>query len=374
MGKRLRWIGLVSALIVTGYVAAAVDPITVTAGGTVGVSKDQPDPQYSLDVGGDVQVSGNMKVVGRVADIDGFVGTQIENVSENTVHAQIDAATLLVCDSAGAIALDVSAGADVAGRSLIILNKGVGTVTVTTTLGAASAAMGTGDSLTLLWSDTAWQCAGSTPLRWVLTSGTSATWVVPWTGAFQVATVGGGGGSGGSEANGYAAGGGGAGGAILRRYWMSAGESATYTVGVGGSPGAYGVGGGSGGVSTFAYDAVLITANGGGGGGGCGNYYGAGGGGGSVSYTPVQDAILLVESAYGAGSAGSASGGGAGGGRSSCVMAAGAPTRPPNGWGYSGVGYGYGAGASGAATNSTSSNYGGAVGAPGVIIIESTMR
>jgi hypothetical protein len=63
MGGAVRSAGLVSVLVIVGYVAAPIDPITVTSGGTVGISKDQPNPGYSLDVGGDTQVSGNINVL-----------------------------------------------------------------------------------------------------------------------------------------------------------------------------------------------------------------------------------------------------------------------------------------------------------------------
>ncbi|MFK0207990.1 hypothetical protein [Agrobacterium sp. NPDC090283] len=190
----------------------------------------------------------------------------------------------------------------------------------------------------------------------------SATGVSSWTPPANVRSVfarvwGAGGGGGGNQSNG-AGGGGGGGGYAEGHVAVTPGTPVNVTVGAGGTGGAgnttYGDGA-AGGTSSFG---SAVSATGGGGGKGApNNSQGVSGGGGNGVGGHIQTAGGQGSSGtfigtYGIGGVGGsgASGGGPGGGSSTGFPA---PGQTPGGGGA-------GAG----------SNYGGAVGAPGLVIIE----
>jgi len=116
----------------------------------------------------------------------------------------------------------------------------------------------------LTWADAGGGFSGMTSL----TSGSGASWSIPsGVKTIKVYCTGGGGGGGKYPNNTGAAGSGGGGGTSIHYFDVSAGGTATYTIGAGGSgSGSDSSSGGSGGNSTFAYGGTTITGGGGGGG------------------------------------------------------------------------------------------------------------
>jgi hypothetical protein len=121
----------------------------------------------------------------------------------------------------------------------------------------------------------------------VFTTGTSATWNLPTylrvsNAKFKITILGGGGQGGGTSTTaGQTGSGGGGGGGVIRYFTYVAGQnSATYTVGAGGSGAGTNATGNNGASTTFIYNSVTTTAGGGTGGG---THAGSGGAGGTAT-------------------------------------------------------------------------------------------
>jgi hypothetical protein len=173
----------------------------------------------------------------------------------------------VIVNCASPVTLDATAGADSPGTQLSITNKGAGACTVQLFTGVSTLILAQNQSIVVEWDGTYWFKIGGSKFRTVFTSGTGATWAVPFKGSYDVIAVGGGGGAGGAKntSSGLAATAGGGGGGYCKKIYHAApGATFTYTVGLGGAGGSNtptdGVAGGN---STVTDGVTLLTAPGG---------------------------------------------------------------------------------------------------------------
>jgi hypothetical protein len=199
----------------------------------------------------------------------------------------------------------------------------------------------------------------------VFTSGSGATYT-PTAGATSVIVevIGGGGGSG-SANNGINSPGGGGGGYARKYYALTGAATGTYTVGAAGAAGSIGDGG-AGGATSFTWNGVTVTAN-----GGSGSVRGttsphAGGAGGAGSGGDVNVTGTTGDPASNDGGGGFNAGGK--GGQAAILSGGGARNFTGNTAGNAGTGYGAGGGGSNNASIG-GNGIGGAAGSAGLIIV-----
>jgi hypothetical protein len=193
------------------------------------------------------------------------------SVTADTAFDQFTSDADVVVNNPSAAFIDISAGAVCRGICISITEQSSQGVTIYQGAGHTQSCTLQKGTVTLLWDGTKWVCvsARGAGLKWVLTSGSSATWTAPFSGDYVVTVVGGGG-AGGSASTGSGGGGGGGGGAAIKRYALVGSTGYTYTVG------------GAAATSSFAGPGATITG-GGGAAGGSTSGGGAGGAGGTAS-------------------------------------------------------------------------------------------
>jgi hypothetical protein len=143
---------------------------------------------------------------------------------------------------------------------------------------------------------------------------TSGTYTAPVTGWYKITAKGGGGGGGGAYTTGgyyFSGAGGGEGGTGIGYIRMTAGDTATVTIGAGGTGGASSATGADGGNTSVVYNGTAITGRGGNGGGAGGGMGGNGGSGISILGATGGSSICIGTNNI---SVRGGNGGGAGGG------------------------------------------------------------
>lgn len=206
----------------------------------------------------------------------------------------------------------------------------------------------------------------------VYTSGTSATWNLPTAiqvpnAIFKATIVGGGGQGGGTNTTAGQCGGGGGSGGVVAVYlnYVSGQNTATYTVGPGGSTAGTNATGQAGTNSTFIYNSVTYTA--GGGGGGLIYSTGTGGAGG----TATDGTLNLVGGLGGSGGTMAATNNHACWGAATPLgYGEGAPMPATTAGATGNAGTGYGSGGSGGRNGTGTTARAGGAGTSGLIIIE----
>jgi hypothetical protein len=256
--------------------AANINLLDDVTAGTVAASK-----VIAADANKDVASFRNVTMTGELdaatldlsgnADIDGVLET--DGLSINGTSVTSTAAELNILDGVTSTAaeLNILDGVTATAAELNILDGVTSTAAEINILdalsrgsliygnaSAATAILTKGAANTVLTSDgtdIAWAAAGGGGLLGTQAFTGSGSWTVPSgvTKALVFCTGGGGGSNGQSNGGGS----GGAGGTAIKLYTVAAGQSATVTIGSGGSNTS------SGGNSTFVYDSTTITGNGG---------------------------------------------------------------------------------------------------------------
>jgi hypothetical protein len=332
------------------------------------VSIGKEGPERTLDVAGDVQVSGTlyvdeMSIGGQtVFDLSG-TSDYIQMGSNNTIYADTANARVGIGKASPSVALDVSGNAVVSGNLTVD--------STTLVVDASNNRVGIGlanPSVALDVNGVITAPNANIPIGFRMQSFTttgSQTWTIP-TDVYYLritATAGGGGGGGAGGGNGWYAAGGGAGGSARWFGAVTPGMSLTITIGSGGAGNASASTGSSGTATTITATGISITCNGGNGGRGSSSTAPLGGLGGTSTGGSLN---ITGGDGCGAGS-NSSSGGSTGAGGSSIWGSGGRGGGDVNivgtnaGWNGRAYGTGGGGGRFDAAGGS---------GASGVVIIE----